>query len=56
MGCFNSIGFYSKMPIHYNDNVVLFICAGYNYNSATYDIFKEMNNTYATIINNMKRN
>lgn len=36
MGCFNSIGFYSKMPIHYNDNVVLFICAGYNYNSATY--------------------
>ena len=29
MGCFNSVGFYSKMPIHYGDDVVLFICAGY---------------------------
>ena len=29
MGCFNSVGFYSKMPIHYKDDVVLFICAGY---------------------------
>lgn len=36
MGCFNSVGFYSKMPIHYKDDVVLFICAGYKGTTSSY--------------------
>ena len=26
MGCFNKIGFYSKLPITYGDKIVIFLC------------------------------
>ena len=26
MGCFNKIGFHSKLPIKYGDEIVMFIC------------------------------
>lgn len=29
MGCFNMVGFYSNMPIKYQDDIVYFICASY---------------------------